>query len=193
MSAIATVPTVLAAAAEGEDSGGSFLVQPDLGLMLWTLLVFGIAIFVLGKFAFPKIAEVLDERQRKITEEIESAERRRAEAEQLAAEYREQLQKARAESEEIIARARRSADQHLADSKDAAKKQREEILEQAKSDIAAESRRAVGELREQVAALTVEATAKVTRKSLTADEQQRLLDEALGEIDFSKLSTEGGR
>ncbi|MDX8151429.1 F0F1 ATP synthase subunit B [Patulibacter brassicae] len=192
MSAIATLPSVLAASA-GEDEGGSFLVSPDLGLMLWTLLVFGISMFLLSKFAFPRIATALDERQRKITDSIDAAERERAEAEQLAADYREQLQKARAESEEIIARARRSADQHLADSKEAAKKQREEILDQAKSDIAAETRRAVGELREQVATLTVEATAKVTRKSLTDDEQRRLLDEALGEIDFSQLTTEGGR
>jgi F-type H+-transporting ATPase subunit b len=192
MSAIATLPSVLAASA-GEDEGGSFLVSPDLGLMLWTLLVFGISMFLLSKFAFPRIATALDERQRKITDSIDAAERERAEAEQLAADYREQLQKARAESEEIIARARRSADQHLADSKEAAKKQREEILDQAKSDIAAETRRAVGELRVQVATLTVEATAKVTRKSLTDDEQRRLLDEALGEIDFSQLTTEGGR
>ncbi|MGE4428186.1 MAG: F0F1 ATP synthase subunit B [Solirubrobacteraceae bacterium] len=192
MTAVANLPTILAASG-GEDEGGSFLVQPDIGLMLWTLLVFGISMFLLAKFAFPKIAEALDERQRKITESIDAAEQGRKEAEELAAEYREQLQKARAESEEIIARARRSADQHVSESKDAAKKQREEILDQAKSDIAAETRRAVGELRTEVAALTVQATAKVTRKSLTEDEQRRLLDEALSEIDFSALAGEGSK
>ncbi|WP_320670353.1 F0F1 ATP synthase subunit B [Patulibacter defluvii] len=193
MSVIANLPTILASAEGGEDTGGSFLVQPGIGLMVWTLLVFVIAMFLLSKLAFPKIAEALDERQRKITESIDAAERGRKEAEELAAEYREQLQKARAESEEIISRARRSADLHESESKDAAKKQREEILEQAKRDSEAEARRVVGELRSDVASLIVDATAKVTRKTLTADEQNRLLDDALGEIDFSKLSTEGGR
>ena len=60
------------------DSGGSFLVSPNVGLMIWTLLVFGISLYVLAKLAFPRIAEALDKRQRAIEESIDAAERTRA-------------------------------------------------------------------------------------------------------------------
>lgn len=175
-------------AAEATEEGGSFLVSPDVGLMLWTLLVFVLALLLLKKFAWPQITQALDERQMAITNAIDSAERGRKEAEELAAEYRQQLQAARVESEEIISRARRTADKTEAEALEAGKIKREELVDQAKNDIQAEVRRATSELREQVAQLTVDATAKITRKSLTADDQNRLLDEALGEIDFSKLS-----
>ena len=94
------LPLIIAAAAEGEEEGGSFLVSPDIGLMIWTLLVFGISMYVLAKLAFPRIAEALDRRQRAIEESIDTAERTRSEAEQLLAEYRERLQEARVQAEE---------------------------------------------------------------------------------------------
>ncbi|MEA2377340.1 MAG: F-type H+-transporting ATPase subunit b, partial [Thermoleophilaceae bacterium] len=57
------------------DSGGSFLVSPNLGLMIWTLLAFGITLYLLNKLAFPRIAEALDKRRRVIEESIEQAQR----------------------------------------------------------------------------------------------------------------------
>ena len=74
-----------------EDGGGSFLVSPDVGLMIWTLLVFGISMYILSKVAFPRIAEALDKRQQAIEESIDTAERTRTEADELLAEYRERL------------------------------------------------------------------------------------------------------
>jgi len=177
--------------AESEDLNP--LVKPVPGLMIWVLLVFVVSLLVLKKYAWPQITEVIDKRQRAIEERIEASEAAKAEAESLAAEYREQLTAARAESDEIINRARRSGEQVEREAVEQGRKTREDLLEQARRDIEAETRRAVDELRNQVAELTVEATAKVTRKSLTADDQQRLLDEALGEIDFSQLSGQGNR
>src|ERR1700716_4081835 len=91
-------------------SGGSFLITPNVGLMVWTLLLFGISMYVLWKLAFPRISEALDKRQRAIEESIERAERTRAEARQLLEEYRERLREARGQAEEIIERARRAAE-----------------------------------------------------------------------------------
>lgn len=189
----ATLAPIVAATEGGGEEGGSFLVEPGIGLMVWTLVIFGITLLLLAKFAFPQIAKVLDERQEKINAAIDEAEKGRKEAEELAAEYREQLQKARAESEEIITRARKSADQHESDSRDKANEKREEILDAARRDAETETRRAVDELRDEVAALTVEATAKMTRRTMTEDEQRRLLDDALGEIDFSSLTADDRR
>jgi F-type H+-transporting ATPase subunit b len=186
---------VLAAAEGGgeEEGGGSFLVEPGLGLMLWTLIAFGALLLLLRKLAFPKIAENLDKRQRAIEESIDHAERTKTEADQILAEYRQRLTDARQQAEEILARARKAADNHEAEAKDAARAYREEHMEQTRREIEAETRRAIQEIRNEVADLTVMATEKVTRKSLTEDDQRRLVDEALSELDFDALAGDGGR
>jgi len=182
--------TVIAAAAK-EEGGGSFLVQPDIGLMVWTLLVFLISGYLLRKYAFPQIAEALDRRQRAIEESLEVAAKTKAEAEELLKEYRERLKEARGQADEIIARARKASEtiehETLAD----AKKRREELLEQTKRDIASETRRAIQDIRNEVADLTILATEKVTRKTLTEKDQARLVEEALSELDFSALAGDG--
>ena len=181
--------TVLAAEEGG--GGGSFLVQPGIGLMIWTLLAFGITLYVLNKLAFPKISEQLDKRQRAIEESIDTAERTKAEAERILAEYRERLQAARTQAEDIVARARKAAEQHQEESLQQARVQREELMDQTRSDIEAETRRAIQEIRREVADLTVLATEKVTRKTLSEDDQRRLVEEALSELDFEALAGSG--
>ena len=182
--------TVLAAE---EGGGGSFLVKPGIGLMIWTLLAFGATLYILNKLAFPKISEQLDKRQRAIEESIDTAERTKSEAEQILAEYRERLQAARTQAEEIVARARKAAEQHQDESLQQARVQREELMDQTRSDIEAETRRAIQEIRNEVADLTILATEKVTRKTLTSEDQRRLVDEAVAELDFAALSPGEGR
>ena len=91
-------------AAASTDEGGNFLVTPELGLMLWTLIAFGVTLWFLSKFAFPRIQDALDKRQKAIEEAIEASERAKAEAAELLREYRERLQEARKQAEEIVAR-----------------------------------------------------------------------------------------
>ena len=172
----------------GEEEGGSFLVSPDVGLMIWTLLVFGVSMFLLAKLAFPRIGQALDRRQQAIEEAIDTAEHTRREADKLLAEYRERLTAARGQADDIVARARKAGEQQEADAVAKAKVRREELLAQARRDIEAETRRAIQEIRAEVADLTVMATEKVTRKTLTSDDQRRLVDEALAELDFAALS-----
>jgi F-type H+-transporting ATPase subunit b len=184
-----TLATLIFAQAEhAEDEGGSFLVTPGIGLMVWTLVLFGISMFILWKVAFPRIQEALDRRQRAIEESIDTAERTRKEADELLAEYRERLTAARHQADEIVARARKAGEQAEADAAAAGKRRREELLEQARKDIAQETRRAIQEIRAEVADLTILATEKVTRKTLTDDDQRRLVDEAVAELDFAALS-----
>ncbi|HET9104418.1 MAG TPA: F0F1 ATP synthase subunit B [Solirubrobacteraceae bacterium] len=172
-------------------SSGSFLVSPNVGLMVWTLLLFGISVFALKKYAFPRITEALDKRQHAIEESIDAAERTRTEADAILAEYRERLKEARAQADEIVGRARKAAETHERDSQDEAKARREQMMEQTRRDIETETRRAIQEIRREVADLTVLATEKVTRKTLTEDDQRRLVEDALSELDFSSLSAEG--
>jgi len=180
-------------AAEEAEEGGSGLVSPVIGVMLWTLIVFGITLFVLWKVAFPRIAEALDKRQRMIEDSIDTAEKTKREADELLREYRERLSDARGQADEIVARARRTADAHEQESQADARTKREEMMEQTRRDIEAETRRAIQQIRSEVADLTVLATEKVTRKSLDSSDQKRLVDEALAELDFAALANEERR
>jgi F-type H+-transporting ATPase subunit b len=181
--------TPLAQAAESaEEESSNFLVSPDVGLMIWTFLAFIVALLVLRKYAWPAITQALDKRQHAIEESIDTAERARADASALLEEYRQRLREARAQADEIVARARKAGEVHERESLEEARVRRDELLEQTRRDIEAETRRAIQEIRAEVADLTIMATEKVTRKALDADDQRRLVEEALGELDFSQLS-----
>jgi F-type H+-transporting ATPase subunit b len=189
MSALATLILAQAEPAQSaEDQSSNFLVSPNIGLMIWTLLAFLAAMFILRKWAWPAITNALDKRQRAIEESIEVAEQTRAEAQQILQEYRERLREARNQADEIVARARKAGEVHEREALEKSRVQREELLEQTRRDIEAETRRAIQEIRAEVADLTVMATEKVTRKSLDEADQKRLVEEALGELDFSALS-----
>jgi F-type H+-transporting ATPase subunit b len=87
-----------------------------------------------------------------------------------------------------MGRARKAADTAEQEATTAGREKRDELVAQAQRDIEAETRRSLDAIRKEVADLTVLATEKVTRKTLTADDQRRLVEEALGEVDFSTLS-----
>jgi F-type H+-transporting ATPase subunit b len=170
---------------------GSFLVSPALGLMIWTLLAFGVTLYVLSKAAFPRIAEALDKRARAINESIEAAKKQREEAESLLQEYRQRLKEAREQADRIVERARKAAEALEAEAAAAGKDKREELVAAARRDIEAETRRSLERIRREVADLTVLATEKVTRKTLDSEDHKRLIEEALEEVDFSALAGNG--
>ena len=190
MDLLAATATVVPLA---KDSGGSFLVSPNLGLMIWTLLVFGITMYVLKRAAFPKIQEALDKRANAIRESIEQAEKTREEADEILAEYRARLKEAREQADDIVARARKSADSVKSQATEEGREKREELVAAARRDIEAETRRSLERIRKEVADLTILTTEKVARKSLTGDDHQKLIDEALSEVDFSTLEGNGDK
>jgi F-type H+-transporting ATPase subunit b len=172
-------------------SSGSFLVSPALGLMVWTLLVFGVTMFVLGRAALPRIGAELDKRAKAIRDSIEAAEKQRRESEELLADYRQRLTDARRQADDIVARARKASEAALAEAAAAGKEKRDELIAAARRDIELETKRSLDRIRKEVADLTVAATEKVTRKSLDSDDHRRLIDEALSEVDFSALAGAG--
>src|SRR4051812_30006828 len=171
--------------------GGNFLVQPGIGVMIWTLIAFGATLLILRRLAFPRISAALDKRRLAIAESIDAAERTRVEADQLLNEYRERLREAREQADDILARARKASDRVADEAKLEANKKRDELMEQTRRDIEQETRRAIDQIRREVADLTVMATEKVTRKSLDDDDHRRLIEEALSEFDFAALSGSG--
>ena len=182
---LGAITTVLAAESGGS---GNFLVTPSVGLMIWTLIAFGASVLLLRKLAYPKIQENLDRRRKAIEESIDASIRTKEEADQLLEEYRARLKEAREQADDIVTRSRRAADSIADEAKVEAKQYREELMETTRRDIEQETRRALDEIRKEVADLTVIATEKVTRKSLDDGDQRRLIDEALAEVDFSALA-----
>jgi F-type H+-transporting ATPase subunit b len=167
---------------------GSWLITPNVGIMFWTLVVFGVSLFVLNKAVFPRIRDALDARQRTIEESIDTAAQLKTQADEVLADYKERLKEARVQAEGILERARATAEAAQKRAIDEAKEKREELLEQTRRDVEAETRRAISEIRSEVANMTILATEKVTRKHLTDDDQKRLVEEALSELDFTALA-----
>src|SRR5256885_1547680 len=89
---------------------GNFLVSPALGLMIWTLLAFGLTLFVLSRVALPRIGEALEKRANAIRDSIDAAEAQRAEADKLLGEYRERLNEAREQADDTVARASKAGE-----------------------------------------------------------------------------------
>ena len=193
MEFVSDIAGVLVLAAESgadasDEGGGAFLVEPGLGLMIWTMLAFIFTMVVLSKLAFPRIREAIEERAKKINTEIEAAERTRQEADQLLAGYRERLKEAREQADDIVSRAKKAGDNAKAEATEEGRHKREELLAAAKKDIESETKRSLERIRKEIADLTVLATERVTRKALTGEDHKRLVEEALGEVDFSALA-----
>lgn len=178
------------AAGSAEEEGGNFLVTPELGLMIWTLLIFGVTFMVLKKFAFPKIGEALDKRAATIRESLEAAEQQKEESDKLLADYRQRLTEAREQADEIVSKARKAAENTKSEATIEGQAKREELVDAARKDIEAEKARALDDIRKEVANLTILATEQVTRKSLDDAAHKELVEDALREVDFSALAGE---
>jgi F-type H+-transporting ATPase subunit b len=171
-------------------ANGSFLITPNVGIMIWTIVVFVVSLFILRRAVFPQIGKALDERSKKIEGDIDTAARTREEAEDVLAEYRERLKEARAQSDEIVQRARQAAEAHDKEAKEQGREVIAEATKRAQREIETATQRALDDLRREVADLTIMATEKVTRKTLDSADQRRLVEEALSELDFSGLSSD---
>jgi F-type H+-transporting ATPase subunit b len=167
------------------------LIQVTPGLMIWTIVCFLITFFVLKKYAFGRIQATIDERRERIQSAVDEADRARTEARSLVEEHRKLIGQAKSESEEILSEARRLADSQRERVRQETEEDRARRLEETRRQIEQATAQALGQIREEVGKLSLAAAEKITRKSLTGADQQRLIDEALAEIDFSQL--EGSR
>jgi F-type H+-transporting ATPase subunit b len=163
------------------------LIDVTVGLMIWTLICFGITFFVLRRFAFGPIQKIIDERRQRIRQSLEEADRARDEARRLLEEHRALMREARGQSEEILSEARRVGESQRERLRDELEEERQRRIEDTRKQVEAETRRALEQLRAEVAELTVIATARVTGKVLDDKDHRRLIDEAIGELDFSVL------
>jgi F-type H+-transporting ATPase subunit b len=163
------------------------LIKVVPGLMIWTIICFLITLYVLKRWAFGPIQKMIDERRDRIRRALEEADEARDEARKLLEEHRKLIGQARGEAEEILSEARQVGQAMQARVKEETEQDRQRRLEETKRQIEAETRRALEAIRAEVAELSLVAAEKVTRKSLDDKDQRRLIDEAIGELDFSVL------
>ena len=169
------------------------LIQVTPGLMIWTIVCFLITLFVLKRYAFGPIQNMIDQRRERIRQSIEEAEHARAEARRLLDEHRSLIGQARREAEEILSEARRVADSQRERVKEETEADRKRRLEETRRQIEAETQRALEQIRSEVAELALLATTKVTGKILDDEDNRRLVEEAVADLDFSQLEQETAR
>jgi F-type H+-transporting ATPase subunit b len=167
--------------------GTNPLIEVIPGLMIWTIVAFGITLWVLKRYAFGPVQKLIDDRRDRIRESIEEADRAREEARSLLEEHRALIGQAKSQAEEILAEARKVADVQRERQRGEIEEDRQRRLEETQRQIDQATTQALGEIRREVASLSLLAAEKITRKTLTDADQKRLVDEALSEIDFSQL------
>jgi len=163
------------------------LIQVTPGLMIWTIVCFLIALYVLKRFAFAPIQKLIDERRARIRQSLDEADEARAEARELFEEHRKLIGQAKGEAEEILTEARRVGEATQRRMREETEADRQRRIEDTRKQIEAETRRALEQIRAEVADLSLVAAEKVTRRSLDDAEHRRLIEEAVGELDFSVL------
>jgi F-type H+-transporting ATPase subunit b len=150
-----------------------------------------VVLFVLKRYAFGPVQKMLDDRRENIRRAIDEADKAREEARNLLEEHKKLIGQAKSDAEEILAEARKVADSQRERVREETEADRQRRLEETRRQIEQATHQALGQIRDEVGKLSIAAAEKITRKSLTGDDQQRLIDEALAEIDFSAL--EGSR
>jgi F-type H+-transporting ATPase subunit b len=166
------------------------LIKVVPGLMIWTVIAFLVTLFVLKRYAFGPIQQMIDERRERIRRALEEADKARDEARSLLQEHRELIGQARGQAEQILAETRRVAEAQRQRVKDETEADRQRRLEETQRQIEAETQRALQQIRAEVAELTLVATTKVTGKVLDDEDHRRLIDDAIKDLDFSALEEE---
>jgi F-type H+-transporting ATPase subunit b len=189
---LATYLLPLQAAAE-EDSGDNPLLKASPGLMIWTLVIFGITLFIMKRYVFGPVGQAIEKRRTDIATSIEEAERSREEATQLLEDYKLRLAEARKEADRLREQGRKEGERLQAEIVQDAQGQRERVLSDAELQIQAQARAAAGGIRDDVVELALLAAEKVSRRSLSDDEHRKLIEQAIDEADLSALSGNGAK
>lgn len=178
-------------AAVEEDDGGNPLLEASPGLMIWTLVIFGITLYIMKRYVFGPVGAALEKRRADIAASIEEAERGRDEAQSLLEDYKTRLGEARKEADQLREQGRKDGERQGAELVSQAQGQRERVLADADLQISAQTRAAASGLRDEVVDLAMLAAEKVSRTSLSGADHRRLIEEAISEADLSSLRTDG--
>lgn len=151
------------------------LLTPDIGLLVWQVVIFGLLFFLLSKFAWGPIAASLKERENSIQGALDLAERTRGEMAKLKSENEQILAQARIERDTILRGAKEMADKMVADARDKATVEGQRVLEQAREAMQNERQALVASMKKDVVNLSIEVAEKVLRRELSDKVSQEKL------------------
>lgn len=166
---------------EGHE-GGDTTFAPKPNLVVWTVAAFVIVVFVLKKFAIPKIMEGLDQRSEKIEGDIKNAEVTREEADKLLADYKAQLNEARTEAKKFIDEGKALGEKLRQETIAKAQEEANQLITRAQEEIGREKEKAIKALQSQIADISIEVASKVVQKSLSMEEHGKLIDDYVAEV-----------
>ena len=155
------------------------LVTPDIGLLFWMLLSFGIVFFILKKFAWKPILKMLNEREYNIEQDLKAATRAREEMEKLQENNERILNEARLEREKIFREANDIKEKIVSEAREQALVEKDKILNSARIAIEAEKNTAIKEIRNVAADLSLQIAEKIIRRELRNDQKQKELVEQM--------------
>jgi F-type H+-transporting ATPase subunit b len=167
----------------------------DLGntsLIFWEVITFLILLFLLIRYVYPPIKKQIQDRQSQIEQAIDEAEKTRAEARELLAEYRRQIEEARGEGRRILEDARKQAEAQRERTKREAREEGDKIIQRAREEIGRERDSALREVRREVADMVIQASEQVIGRSVDQDEHERLISQALDDLEAEVAGTRTG-
>ena len=175
--------------AQEEGGAGDALIRPIPGLMIWTVFTFLLVFLVLRKLAFGRIQGLIDQRRDRIREALDEADKAREEARQLRELTQQEREEAKRERDRQLDEVRRQAQEQLRRARADADEDLQRRLEENQRAIEAENRKLREDIRRDVVELTLLASEKVTRKSLDEQDQRRLIDETIQELDAKRIAS----
>jgi F-type H+-transporting ATPase subunit b len=159
------------------------LLRPDPGLFIWTILTFLVLLGLLAKFAWRPLLEALESRQNAIRKSLDDAQQARQELERLNQESANILRKARAEADQIIVSGRSDAERLREEMRQKAKAESDGIVKNAERQIQLETARALQQIRSEAVDLSVMIASKLIQRNLTKEDNERLIEEALKQVE----------
>lgn len=158
----------------------------NTSLIFWEIVTFAILLFLLIKYVYPPIRDMIQTRQARIEEAIDEAQKTRAEAKELLDEYRRQLEEARGESRRILDESRKQAEAQRTRTKEEAREEGDRIIQRAREEIDRERESTIREIRGEVADMVVTASSRVINQKLDGNDHDRLIQESLDNLEASQ-------
>ena len=158
------------------------LLDPHVGLIIWTIITFLVVLLVLRKFAWPQLLASLDEREKRISDALAAAEQARQEAEEVLREHRQKITAAEEEARKIVAEARAAGANVRQTIVSQAREEAERMLDQARTSIESEKRAAIAELRRETANLAIQAAGALIDANLDDEKNRGLVDDLIAKI-----------
>jgi F-type H+-transporting ATPase subunit b len=158
------------------------LFAGDLGNVIWTIVIFLILLFILGRYTWRPMLDALNRREEFVRQTIESAQKDRAEAERIMAEYRQMMARSKQEAQAIIDQGKQDAEMARQRLHQQAQSEAEQMIDRAKQEIQLAKQSAMQDLQNVAADLSINVASKIIQRNVTATDQQRLVEESLKQL-----------